>query len=540
MTLGYLSVLLHAHLPFIRHPEDEDFLEEDWLYEAITETYIPLLWVLESLAEDGIDFRLTMSLTPPLVSMLNDELLRRRYARHLDLLCELAEREVERTRHTPAFHEVAILYRNRFLRARDHYWNRWKTDLVSAFRRLQDHGVLEIIASAATHGFLPLLKVNPQAVRAQIFIGVQHYVENLGCRPVGFWLPECGFYPGLDEILREAGIRYFIVDTHAIGNAASPARFGSYAPLYCPGGPAAFGRDPESSKQVWSSVEGYPGDYDYREFYRDVGFDLDLDYIRHYIHKDGIRVHTGIKYFRITGPTEQKEPYVPQKAREKAARHADNFLANRQRQVSWLSGRMSRKPVIVAPYDAELFGHWWFEGPDWLDFLFRRIHKDPGSLRLLKPSEYLAEYPVNQVAMPSASSWGYQGYSYVWINGRNDWIYRHLHEAAVRMQDLAVRFPFAEGVQRRALNQALRELLLAQSSDWAFIMTRNTVVPYAMQRTRDHLLHFNRLYEMLMCGAPEEPWLAALESRDNIFPDINYAVYHPDWRRPIGDLRSHP
>jgi len=538
MTLGYLSLVLHAHLPFIRHPEDEDFLEEDWLYEAITETYIPLLWVLESLAADGIDFRLTMSLTPPLISMLNDELLRRRYARHLDLLCELAGKEVARTRHMPGFHEVAMLYRDRFLRAREDYWNRWKMDLVSAFRRLQDHGVLEIIASAATHGFLPLLKVSPQAVRAQIFVGVQHYAENLGCRPTGFWLPECGFYPGLDEILREAGIRYFFVDTHGIGNAASPARFGTYAPLYCPSGPAAFGRDPESSKQVWSSIEGYPGDYDYREFYRDVGFDLDLEYIRPYIHKDGIRIHTGIKYYRITGPTDHKEPYVHQKALEKAALHADNFLANRQKQVAWLSGRMNRKPAVVAPYDAELFGHWWFEGPEWLDFLFRRVNKDSGNLRLLKPSEYLAEYPVNQVAMPGASSWGYQGYSHVWINGCNDWIYRHLHEAAVRMQELAVRFPSAGGVQQRALNQALRELLLAQSSDWAFIMTRNTVVPYAMQRTRDHLLHFNRLYEMLLRGEPEEPWLAALESRNNIFPRVHYTIYHPDRRLPLGDLRS--
>ncbi len=540
MTLGYLALVLHAHLPFIRHPEHEDFLEEDWLYEAITETYIPLLWVLESLAEDGVDFRLTMSLTSPLVSMLNDELLRRRYTRHLDLLCELAEREVERTRHSPGFHEVAILYRSRFLRARDHYVNRWKMDLVGAFRRLQDHGVLEIIASAATHGYLPLLKVNPRAVRAQIFIGVQHYAETLGCRPVGLWLPECGFYPGLDETLREAGIRYFCVDTHAIGNAGSPATFGSYAPLYCPSGPAAFGRDPESSKQVWSSIEGYPGDYDYREFYRDVGFDLELDYIRPYIHKDGIRVHTGIKYYRITGPTEHKEPYVPRKALEKAALHAENFLSNRQRQVEWLRGRMSRKPIIVAPYDAELFGHWWFEGPEWLNFLFRKNHRDPGSLQLLKPSEYLAEYPVNQVAMPSSSSWGYQGYSNVWINGSNDWIYPHLHEAAERMQELAERFPSAEGVTRRALNQALRELLLAQSSDWAFIMTRNTVVPYAVQRTKDHLFHFRRLYETLISGAPEEPWLAALESRDNIFPNVDYAVYHRDYRCPIGDFRSRP
>ncbi len=181
VPLGYLSFVLHAHLPFVRHPEHEDFLEEDWLYEAITETYIPLLWVMEGLVDDGIDFRLTLSLTPPLVSMLNDELLRRRYAAHLDLLCELAEKEVERTRHLPQFHDTAVMYRKRFFAARSDYTQRWKMDLVGAFARLQRAGKLEIITCAATHGFLPVLCVNPAAVRAQILVGAQYYTDVFGC-----------------------------------------------------------------------------------------------------------------------------------------------------------------------------------------------------------------------------------------------------------------------------------------------------------------------------------------------------------------------
>lgn len=530
MSLGYLALVLHAHLPFVRHPEHEDFLEEGWLYEAITETYIPLLWVLESLLEDDVDFRLTMSLTPPLISMLNDDLLRRRYARHLDLLCELAEKEVARTRRMSEFHDTAIMYRDKFLKARDGYAHRWKTDLVGAFRRIQDSGKLEIITSGATHGFLPLLRVNPRAVRAQISIAAQHYQETFGRRPPGIWLPECGFYPGLDEVLKEAGIPYFFVDAHAIQNATGRVRCGVYAPLHCPSGPAAFGRDQESSKQVWSSIEGYPGDFDYREFYRDIGYDLELDYIKPYIHKDGIRVNTGIKYYRITGPTENKEPYVAQKALDKAVLHAGNFMFNRQRQVEWLRGRMGRKPIVVAPYDAELFGHWWFEGPDWLNFLFRKIACDQKVLRLTHPSEYLVDCSANQVGMPSASSWGYRGYSSVWLNGSNAWIYRHLHAAADRMEELAEQFPTAEGAMRRALNQAARELLLAQASDWAFIMARNTAVPYAVQCTRDHLFRFHRLYEMLRHGVVDEGWLAALEFQDNIFPNLDYMVYRRDYR----------
>jgi 1,4-alpha-glucan branching enzyme len=542
-SLGYLSLVLHAHLPFVRHPEHEDFLEEDWLYETITETYIPLLWVMERLVGDDIDFRLTLSLTPPLVSMLNDELLRRRYAAHLDLLCELAEKEVERTRHLPQFHETAVMYRARFFAARSDYAHRWKRDLVGAFSRLQQAGKLEIIACAATHGFLPVLCVNPAAVRAQILVGAQHYTEVFGCRPRGIWLPECGFYPGLDALVREAGLRFLFLATHAIHHAASRTRYGPYAPLYCPSGVAAFARDDESSKQVWSSIEGYPGDFDYREFYRDVGFDLDLDYIGPYIHKDGIRVNTGIKYYRITGPTDWKEPYVRKWALDKAAVHAGNFMFNRQRQVEWLCTWMDRKPLVVAPYDAELFGHWWFEGPDWLDLLFRKIARDQDIVGLTTPSEYLAEFPVNQVEMPAASSWGYGGYNQVWVNGANDWMYRHLHAAADRMVELAAEFPAATGLQRRALDQAARELLLAQASDWAFIMTRGTVVPYAVQRTKDHLLRFNQLFDMLKAGTVHADWLGTVENKDNIFPGLDYRVYRSDYEpsfaaRPEGRTGS--
>ncbi len=523
--LGYLALVLHAHLPFVRHPEHDDFLEEDWLYEAITETYIPLLWVLEGLVRDGIDFRLTLSLSPTLVTMLDDDLLRRRYAQHLDSLCELAAREVHRTRHEQQFHNTALMYRRRFERARASYQDCWKRDMVGAFRQIARSGNLEIVTSAATHGYLPLLRVNEAAVRAQVQVAARYHEDRFGAPAPGIWLPECGFYPGLDEVLKEAGYRYFFLDAHGIYHAEGRTRFGVHAPLYCPSGVAAFGRDPESAKQVWSSKEGYPGDFDYREFYRDIGFDLNLEYIGPYIHKDGIRINTGIKYYRVTGPGDGKEPYVRERALEKASQHARNFLFNRERQVEWLRGWMGRKPIVVAPYDAELFGHWWFEGPEWIDFLFRAIAAGQQIVRPLTPREYLEEYPLNQVEMPSASSWGYMGYNEVWLNGSNDWIYRHIHASADRMTELAGHFPAASGLTRRALNQAARELLLAQASDWPFIMSRGTVVEYAVRRAKEHLLRFNDLYLMLKEGRIRRDRLDALESQDNIFPHLDYRVY---------------
>ncbi|MGI6649059.1 MAG: glycoside hydrolase family 57 protein [Bacillota bacterium] len=530
MPQGFLSVILHAHLPYVRHPEYDNFLEEMWFYEAITETYIPLLEMFEGLTRDGVDFRITMSLTPTLVSMFTDPLLQERYLKHLQKLMELADKEVERTRHQPEFNHLAKMYQHLFQRSHYVFCEQYQRNLVNGFKRFQDQGCLEIIGSAATHGFLPLMLINPEAVRAQIAIGVDNYRKNFGRSPRGFWLPECAYAPGIDEILKEFGIRYFITDTHGVLFASRRPKYGVFAPIYCPSGVAAFGRDGESSKQVWSAEEGYPGDFDYREFYRDIGFDLDLDYVKPYIHPDGIRIHTGLKYYRITGKTNHKEPYVPDWARGRAASHAGNFMFNREKQVEWLAGIMDRQPLIVSPYDAELFGHWWFEGPQFLDFLFRKLHYDQNTIKTITPSEYLKLYPCNQVATPAQSTWGNKGYNEVWLESSNDWIYRYLHKAASRMVELADQYPQAAGLTERALNQAARELVLAQSSDWAFIMKTGTAVEYAVKRTKQHILNFTRLYDEIKAGQIDEGWLQHLEWKHNIFPNINYRVYRTDYR----------
>ena len=524
MEKGYLCLVLHTHLPYVRHPEHEDFLEEDWLYEAITETYVPLILVFEKLLADNVGFRITMSLTPSLISMLTDPLLQERYAKHINKLIELAHKETQRTSWDQGFNHLSYMYLDHFYKVRDTF-QRYNRNLVNAFKNFQDRGVLEIITCGATHGYFPLMEVRPASVRAQLRVAVDHYQRTFGKPPKGIWLPECGYQPGQDEFLKECGIKYFFTDAHGVLHATPRPKYGVFAPVYCKSGVACFARDIESSKQVWSSIEGYPGDYCYREFYRDIGFDLDFDYIKPYIHPDGIRINTGIKYYRITGLGNHKEPYNPEPARNKAAEHAGNFMFNRQKQIEHLYGFLDKKPIIVSPYDAELYGHWWFEGPMWLDFLIRKIYYDQKIIRMITPSEYLEENPRNQVVTPSMSSWGYKGYSEVWLQGTNDWIYRHLHEASDRMLELVKRYPNAYGLANRALNQALRELLLAQSSDWAFIMATGTHVDYAIKRTKDHLLRFTKLYEDLKSNSIDEHWLSDIEWRDNIFPDIDYRVH---------------
>lgn len=530
---GYVSLVLHAHLPFVRHPEHERFLEENWLFEAITETYIPLLKILESWQREGVRSQVALTLTPTLCSMLQDPLLQERYARYLDRLIELAEMEIQRTLWEEQLRGLAKFYHEHFSATR-HYYQARKGDLVKAFRELQDQGQIEIATSAATHALLPFLSSHPPSLRAQILIGRDHYRACFGRDPRGIWLPECAYAEGLEGILHEANLRWFIVDTHGLLHAKPRPRYGVFAPVFLPSGVAAFGRDVASAKQVWSRSEGYPGDPRYRDFYRDIGFDLDLDYLEPYFAAPGQRSFTGIKYHRITGEGTGKAVYERQAALEAADGHAHHFLSERVSQIQRLEKILKQPPLVLCPYDAELFGHWWFEGPEFLDFLVRKTHFEQHAVSLVTPEEYLRRHSTHQIARPAPSSWGEEGYWRVWLNESNRWIYPHLHVAQERMTELVQHYgggtdtgtPTRRELPRplleRALRQAARELLLAQASDWPFILRTGTSPEYARKRVTEHLHRFSKIYSQLMESGLNESWLAELEARDNIFPDLNY------------------
>ncbi|HZV34357.1 MAG TPA: 1,4-alpha-glucan branching protein domain-containing protein [Verrucomicrobiae bacterium] len=518
---GYLSLILHAHLPFVRHPEHPKFLEENWLFEAITETYIPLIQIMDGWLRDGMDTRLTLTLSPTLCSMLLDPLLQDRYQRHLDGLIELAEKEIHRTHWDDAFRPLAWMYHHRFNNTRN-TWFAYGRNLVGAFRKFQEHGKLEIITTAATHALLPLLANHPPSIRAQILVARDHYRSCFGCDPRGIWLPECAYVEGVENILQEANIRWFIIDTHGILHARPRPRYGVFAPIFTPNCIAAFGRDLDSARQVWSKHEGYPGDVHYRDFYRDIGFDLDFDYVRPYLPDLSQRGFTGLKYHRITGDAPEKLVYDRDAALKMAAEHAGHFLGERIKQIQRLAGIMDRPPILVSPYDAELFGHWWYEGPEFLDYFVRKTIYDQQVIRLTTPHEYLNRQPTQQIARPGASSWGSEGYWSVWLNETNEWIYPHLNIAQERMTELARQFPHASGLALRALKQAGRELLLAQASDWPFILRTGTSPDYARKRVKDHLLRFIAIYEQLKESKVDESWLVRIEAMDNLFPDINY------------------
>lgn len=527
MRDGYLALILHAHLPFVRHPEQADFLEEDWLHEAVAETYLPLLAIFRRMAAEGVGFRLSMTLSPTLCAMLGDGLMRDRTERYLARGVELASLEAERSGADAERRGLAEFYRGRFAEALRFYTRELGRDVVGAFAELQEEGYLEILTCAATHGFLPLLWQQPETVRAQIHIARADYRRWFGRDPLGIWLPECAYVPGLERELREAGLRWFVADAHGIAMGSPRPRFAIFAPYFTPSGPAVFGRDRESSRQVWSAREGYPGDPAYRDFYRDIGQDLPWEQLAPVYGEKEERRFTGIKFHRITGPGPHKEYYRRDWAMGAADWHAGDFLQCRARQIAALKESLPVDPIVVSPYDAELFGHWWFEGPEFLNFFLRKAVYDQDVFRLCTPSEYLRRHPTQQVLTPSASSWGHNGYWEVWLDESNAWIYPHLHAAGERMTAAAKRFAGkrVSALRGRLLRQMARELLLAQSSDWAFLMKTGTAREYAERRTRDHVRRFGRLHEQLDDSAADGSFLRECEERHNLFPELDWRLY---------------
>lgn len=521
---GYLSLVLHAHLPFIKNPEHEHYLEENWLFEAITESYIPLIRTFEDLLNDRVDFRITISLSPTLIAMFNDSLLRERYVCYLDRLVALSEEEIFRNRADINLGPLARMYHEKFVRIRHLYNETYRRDLFSAFRSLAKSGSVELISSSATHAYLPALISEPSSVKAQLTVGTDYFRKASDKYATGIWLPECGFAPEIDRYFRDADITFFFLESHGILNCVPSARYSIYAPVKTPSGTIAFPRDVDSSRQVWSSAGGYPGDPDYRDFYRDIGFDLEFDRLREYL-PHGVRTFTGLKYYRVTGRTGNKQTYIIEKAQRKAEIHASDFLNKKKDQVTALNHRLKMNPLITAAYDAELFGHWWFEGPQWLRAFLSLASSGNDKVRLTTPSEYISINPGIETAMPSMSSWGEKGYSSTWIENKNDWIYRHVIRASRLMSGAASINLAASGPLRRALNQAARELLLAQSSDWAFMMNTGNAGEFARNRFIEHIENFSRLHKEISTGVINTTYLAQLENKDSIFPELDFRIF---------------
>ncbi len=560
--LGAFTFVLHSHLPYARLAGRWPHGEE-WIHEAATETYIPLLQTLYDLKEQGVYFRLTLGITPVLAEQLADPDV-------LDHLDQFLDDKIAATASDqiyyaspktadPTIVNLAKYYQKNFEAVKTAFRQRFNRDIIGAFRRLQDEGLIEIITSAATHAYLPLLSRDSSIV-AQLKVGIQSYERLFGRKPKAMWLPECAYRPayitedgrtraGLETFLQQEGIRLFFSETHTItggqpvGVAAGEV-IGPYgyikrryvipaspdlqiperpASIYKPyfvsdtvsgvdaqehSGVAVIGRNNQTGMQVWSADGGYPGDFDYREFHKKAGT-------------------SGMQYWRVTGVKTDlgsKDYYHPDWASYKIEQHAEHFahlVGDLLREYNSQTGEFG---FIASNYDTELFGHWWFEGVKWLGQVLRHL-ASIRDIELTTASEFIERHPPKEVLHIPESSWGSNGTHFTWDNIETHWMWAPIHDAERRMEKLAARFPNPSDDQRIVLNQVARELLLLQSSDWPFLVTTGQAREYAIQRFNQHLERFSRLADSLASELPDRALAESYFERDKLFPDIEYRCF---------------
>jgi 1,4-alpha-glucan branching enzyme len=557
--VGAFTFVLHTHLPYARLAGRWPHGEE-WIHEAATETYIPLLSTLHDLYEEGVPFRLTLGITPVLAEQLADADVLDHIEQYLDeriglAISDMAYFEVEETA-DDHLRELAEWYRDWFNGVRTAFISRFKRDIIGGFRRLQEAGCIEIITSAATHAYLPLLS-RDTSIAAQLKTAVRSYERLFGRRPTGVWLPECAYRPayvtetgkqrpGLETFLADYGLRVFFSETHTItggqpvgvaaGEVIGPYGYvkrryvipaspipitperpaTTYQPYYVSESIAGvnarqhssvvvIGRNNETGMQVWSADWGYPGDFDYREFHKKAGT-------------------SGLQYWRVTAAKSDladKDYYYPEWAAAKIEQHAEHFARLASDLLHDYHAQTGQFGLIASNYDTELFGHWWFEGVTWLGKVLRHLAQD-SEIELTTATEFINRYPPTEILHIPEGSWGSNGTHFTWDNGDTHWMWRPIHEAEETMERMVVRFPDPTDDEKAVLNQAARELLLLQGSDWPFLVTTGQAREYAIQRFSQHLERFNTLIESVKKGRPKRAQAEEYWELDNVFPDIDY------------------
>lgn len=534
MAPGKIHLLLHAHLPFVREPEYDRFLEENWFFEAMAETYLPIIQMLRRLDERGVPGTLNLSVSSALLSMLSDDLLLKKFDRHLHKQLELLEKELDFLKLDSEKLEVAKFYQRRQVALIDTWERTCGRRIIPALQELERCGKLTLLTCVGTHPFLPAYQSDLAAIRLQLGVTVQAFEEAFGRKPKGLWLPECGYFEGLDAILAEFGFEYFFLETHGVLLAKPAPKYGVFAPIKTPAGLYCMGREQSSSMEVWSRKTGYPGHPEYREFFKDIAHERSPEYLGDYFMADDTPIETGLKYYRITG-SEDKQVYRPWNALRLVEDHARLFVANREATVTELLPSMEGNKVsILCPYDAELFGHWWFEGPLFIEKMFERAASS-NVVEMASLESTMHSSPDTAVHSPIFSSWGEGGFGEVWMNDEVSWAYPLFFKMRKMMDDLRARIKpgvhTAQNLlQKRFLDQIARELVLFQASDWAFMIHNKSAADYARSRQNGHYKNVCALYAAATSAfitgkkRPDLSLLEKLEDKNNLFPWIGDLV----------------
>ena len=528
----FFSLMLHSHIPYCRKSGVWPAGEE-WLFEAMNETYIPLLMVLRQFKFDDIRPRLMIGVVPVLAEQLADEYMKNRFAQYMEDKIERAGRDIKRFQGDEARRLVAEYWLNRFQRHYHAYRNDFYRDILGTLKWLQDEGVIEVLTSAATHGFLPLMQ-RDSSVFAQVRVGIDTYRKYFGRSPRGFWLPECAYRPaqwsheekrvrkGIDEWLAAEGIEYFFVENvglrrgEFVKNLHSESSPTTDCGYQLPSGVAVFGRNDATGRQVWSPEAGYPGDPNYLEFHR-----KDAD--------------SGLHYWRVTGRAE-KEVYNPDWAHERVEDHAAHFVSLLNQEGGRTQNQSHKTPpIIVSPYDCELFGHWWHEGPLWIDRLFRKLAHEQG-IQCLSLGDFIDRYKTGFSSIKmDPSSWGLNSDFTVWQNPDHGWIWPYINTCSREMEQLLLLLE-SQGKPtdergRRIIRQSALELLLLQGSDWPFLLFTTQAREYANQRFHHHHQRFQKLLwaakDLSDRNRLKDQELRDMEEVDSLWPDIDPFLFRP-------------
>ena len=528
MTNDSFALVLHSHLPYARGAGRWPHGEE-WVHEAILGTYLPLLGLLHDLRDAGVPYRMTIGLTPTLLEQLADADIDHRFIEYCDDQIHRADQDVKRFGGNGDAERgaIALFYLSLFRAHRQAYTQRFSRDLVGAFADLARTGHIEILTSAATHGYLPLL--DPASVNAQLAVGTRITRRRTGVEPRGIWLPECAYAPGLEEILESYGLTHFFTDPALLGGKRLVTEGHRFAGRHSGAGVAASLVDPDAvdmlrpylvrdsnvaaiarhdmvSGQVWSAMMGYPGDASYREFHR----------------KDD---RSGLRYWRVTDVKTglgAKAMYSPGAASERARTHADHFVQLVRETLAQRRAR-DRAALLTVTFDAELFGHWWFEGIDWLGRVLRELSAN--GPQPVTVDGYLRSEPPRERILLQEGSWGKNNDHTTWMNERTAWMWADLMVMAREMETLRMQHESGD-LRQRASRQAARELLLAQSSDWPFLVTTGQAADYAVERFKSHAMRFRRSLQLAKSSTEaDEVELRSLERADNPFPEASPADF---------------
>lgn len=554
MTVGQFVFMLHSHLPYYRKAGMWPFGEEN-LYECMSETYVPLLNAISELyEEEGIKAKLTVGITPILAEQLIDEHLKEGFIEYLDSRIKQVSEDLERypdpnIANSQHLKYLAKYYFDWYTHIKDSFINKYGKDLIGAFKKYQDLGCIEITTSGATHGFSPLLATDAN-LNAQFSVGSQTTKKLFGKKAKGCWLPECAYRQGYEYIgkdgekkwrpaieltLQNNDIQYFFTESHVIegGNSIGNRRvvgiygnieyiplpereatgYDTYSAYWLPDAQVAvMGRNERAGYQVWSAADGYPGDGCYREFHK----------------KDD---KSGMHYWRITSASAglgDKMLYDPVLAMSQINLNSDHYTTLIYHLLNdYKNSHNGKEGLVMVSFDTELFGHWWFEGVEFIKQVIKKLNQYLPDVQMMTAGEYIEKHPPKEAIQIPESSWGQGGHFYVWNNNLTEWMWPIIHGCEKRMSAIADAYDKVpeDKLMQRALAQLARENLLLQSSDWPFLITTWQAKDYATERFNEHVHRFEVIADMIETGCINEEKLAEIEDIDNCFADVNYRVY---------------